>query len=81
MYAQEIEKYILKWQAVSLLTFDVPGKKRISDAYKKLIIELQENVKVKFFNFLLYLFYIVIYLSFKQHYADKYNIYSVLHNV
>lgn len=51
MYAQEIEKYILKWQTVSLLTFDVPGKKRISDAYKKLIIELQENVKVTFFNF------------------------------
>lgn len=63
MYAKEIEEYMQEWQTVSLLTFDVPRKKRISDAYKKLIIELQENVKVKFFKCLLYLIYIVLYLT------------------
>lgn len=71
MYAKEIEDYMQEWKTVSLLTFDVPGKKRISDAYKKIIIELQENVKVKFLKCLLYLIYIVLYLSFKQVYADK----------
>ena len=51
MYAKEIDKYMQEWQTVSLLTFDVLEKKRISDVYSKLIIELQENVKVKFLFF------------------------------